>query len=244
MDPARKRKFRFVIALSCALLLASALIYTSFSASSEARSPSQLAAAAKPGQVYELTGKVEPGSISSQGTTHTFRVRDREGHVSVPVSYTGALPDPFRDGREIIVDVRKQGATFVGERDTPGHEVPVEVHGREKDLIACSSLGSGCLWLALGVALYGIGASLYGARRGGRAWVDSGRRAVYATAGVRARRLRGARGRVPALGLRAQRRRRPLLDHHAHLLPRHRGVVLAGGLAAAVGACCSGCGRA
>src|SRR5829696_538160 len=49
------------------------------------------------------------------------------------------------------------------------------------------SLGSGCLWLALGVALYGIGASLYGAsgaRPGARAWVDSGRRAVYATAGV------------------------------------------------------------
>ena len=46
------------------------------------------------------------------------------------------------------------------------------------------SLGSGCLVLALGVALYGIGASLYGARAGGRAWIDSGRRAVYATAGV------------------------------------------------------------
>jgi cytochrome c-type biogenesis protein CcmF len=46
------------------------------------------------------------------------------------------------------------------------------------------SLGSGCLVLALCVALYGIGASLYGARVGGRAWVDSGRRAVYATAGV------------------------------------------------------------
>ena len=77
------------------------------------------------------------------------------------------------------------------------------------------SLGSGCLVLALGVALYGIGASLYGARAGGRAWVDSGRRAVYATAGVLLVRLRGARGGVPALGLRAQRRRRPLLDHHA-----------------------------
>jgi cytochrome c-type biogenesis protein CcmF len=46
------------------------------------------------------------------------------------------------------------------------------------------SLGSGCLVLALCVAVYGIGASLYGARGGGRAWVDSGRRAVYATAGV------------------------------------------------------------
>jgi cytochrome c-type biogenesis protein CcmE len=118
VDPVRKRKLRFVIALSCALLLACALVYTSFSASSEARSPSQLAASAKPGQVYELTGKVEPGSIQSRGTTHTFRVRDRAGHISVPVSYTGALPDPFRDGREIIVDVRKRGATFVGERDS------------------------------------------------------------------------------------------------------------------------------
>ena len=118
MDPSRKRKVRFVVALSVAVLLAGALVYTSFSASSEARSPSQLAASAKAGQVYELTGKVQPGSISSNGTTHTFRVRDREGHVSIPVSYTGALPDPFRDGREIIVDVRKQGDVFVGEKDS------------------------------------------------------------------------------------------------------------------------------
>ena len=118
MDPARKRKLRFVVALSCALLLACALVYTSFSASSEARSPSLVVDSANPGQVYELTGKVEPGSIKSSGTTHTFRVRDRAGHVSVPVSYTGALPDPFRDGREIIVDVRKRGSTFVGERDS------------------------------------------------------------------------------------------------------------------------------
>ena len=71
MAPARKRKLRFVTALTCALLLACALVYTSFSASSEARSPSQLAASAKPGQVYELTGKVEPGSIHSRGTTHS-----------------------------------------------------------------------------------------------------------------------------------------------------------------------------
>jgi cytochrome c-type biogenesis protein CcmE len=133
VDPARKRKFRFVTALSCALLLACALIYTSFSASSEARSPSQLAASAKAGQVYELTGKVQPGSIRSQGTTHTFRVRDREGHVSVPVSYTGALPDPFRDGREIIVDVRKRGATFVGERDSLVTKCPSKFTAEKKN---------------------------------------------------------------------------------------------------------------
>jgi cytochrome c-type biogenesis protein CcmE len=131
VDPARKRKLRFVTALSCALLLGCALIYTSFSASSEARSPSQLANA-KPGRLYELTGKVQPGSIRSRGTTHTFRVRDREGHDSVPVSYTGALPDPFRDGREIIVDVRKRGATFVGERDSLVTKCPSKFTAEKK----------------------------------------------------------------------------------------------------------------
>src|SRR5688572_13957047 len=99
MDPNRKRKVRFVVALSVALLLAGALVYTSFSASSEARTPSQLAASARPGEVYQLTGKVEPG-YTKEGTTLEFRVRDREGRGSVPVRYVGAVPDPFRVGRE------------------------------------------------------------------------------------------------------------------------------------------------
>jgi cytochrome c-type biogenesis protein CcmE len=132
VDPARKRKLRFVIALSCALLLASALIYTSFSASSEARTPSQLAAGAQPGRVYQLTGKVQPGSIAGSGTTHTFRVRDRKGNVSIPVSYTGSLPDPFRDGREIIVDVRKRGATFVGQPNTLVTKCPSKFSAEKK----------------------------------------------------------------------------------------------------------------
>jgi cytochrome c-type biogenesis protein CcmE len=115
MDPSRKRKVRFVVALSVAVLLAGALVYTSFSASSEARTPSQLLTASAPGKVYTLTGKVVPG-YTRKGTTTYFRVRDRTGSQSVPVSYDGALPDPFREGREVIVSVRKQGSRFVGER--------------------------------------------------------------------------------------------------------------------------------
>jgi cytochrome c-type biogenesis protein CcmE len=118
MDPHRKRKIRFVVALSVALLLAGALAYTSFSSASEARSPSQLLTDAKPGKTYELTGKVQEGSWRRDGTTHSFRVRDRAGSESVPVRYTGTVPDPFREGREIIIDVRKQGAGFVGEKDS------------------------------------------------------------------------------------------------------------------------------
>jgi cytochrome c-type biogenesis protein CcmF len=47
-----------------------------------------------------------------------------------------------------------------------------------------AGLGSACLLLALGVCVYGIGASLYGVKRGRLEWSDSGRRAVYALAGV------------------------------------------------------------
>ncbi len=43
-------------------------------------------------------------------------------------------------------------------------------------------LGRGCLLLALGVCVYGIGASLYGARSARPEWSESGRRAVYALA--------------------------------------------------------------
>ena len=118
MDPARKRRIRLVVALSAALVLAGALAYTSFSAASSAVTPSQLIASANAGQTYQLTGKVVDGSLVRESNGIRFRVRDRDGTASVPVSYTGAVPDPFREGREVIVDVRKHGATYVGEKDS------------------------------------------------------------------------------------------------------------------------------
>jgi cytochrome c-type biogenesis protein CcmE len=118
MDPARKRRIRLVVALSAALCLAVALVYVSFGASSEARSPSQLLRNVEANRTYQVTGKVVEGSIRIDGMTRTFRVRDREGQASIPVSYTGAVPDTFRAGREIIVDVKQRGAVFVGEKDS------------------------------------------------------------------------------------------------------------------------------
>jgi cytochrome c-type biogenesis protein CcmF len=47
-----------------------------------------------------------------------------------------------------------------------------------------AQLGRAILLLDLGVCLYGIGASIYGARTRQGAWADSGRRAVYALAGL------------------------------------------------------------
>lgn len=118
MDPSRKRKTRLVVALAAAVLLAAALVYTSFNTSSEAVDPGRLMASAVVGRSYELTGKVADDSVSRAGRTMEFRVRDRKGAASVPVRYTGAVPDPFREGREVIITVRKEGAVFVGEKDS------------------------------------------------------------------------------------------------------------------------------
>jgi cytochrome c-type biogenesis protein CcmE len=117
MDPSRKRQIRLGVALGAAVLLAAALVYTSFSASTEAKQPSQLLSAG-PGETYDLTGKVVPGSVQRSGEDLRFRVADRDGSESVPVSYSGAVPDPFRAGREIIVTGELRGGTFVGEPDT------------------------------------------------------------------------------------------------------------------------------
>jgi cytochrome c-type biogenesis protein CcmE len=120
MNPARKRTARLVAALGAAVVLASALIYTSFSAASPALSPSQLVRQAQPGRAYQLTGTVVAGSVRHRGGALDFSVADRSGGstISVPVSYSGTVPDPFREGREIIVTVQKQGGRYVGERDS------------------------------------------------------------------------------------------------------------------------------
>jgi len=119
VPPARKRRIRLVVALSAAVLLACALVYTSLLSSSESVTPSDLVAVdASTDSSYTLTGKVVDGSIRTTDGGVDFRVRDREGSTSVPVSYSGAIPDPFREGREVIITVRRQGATFVGERDS------------------------------------------------------------------------------------------------------------------------------
>jgi cytochrome c-type biogenesis protein CcmE len=118
MNPARKRTVRLVVALSAAVVLASALIYTSFSAASPALSPSQLVHQAQPGRSYQLTGTVLAHSVARDGATLKFSVADRAGGTAVPVAYTGTVPDPFREGREVIVTVEKRGGQYVGEHNS------------------------------------------------------------------------------------------------------------------------------
>jgi cytochrome c-type biogenesis protein CcmE len=53
------------------------------------------------------------------GSRLDFRVADRDdSKASIPVRYRGEVPDPFTDGREVVVTGSVQNGTFLAQRDT------------------------------------------------------------------------------------------------------------------------------
>jgi cytochrome c-type biogenesis protein CcmE len=120
MDPSRKRAIRLAVALTAAVLLASALVFVSFASGAQEVTASQLLRVAKPGRSYVLAGTVLYGSVRREGAALLFRIRDPKLHVSAPVRYTGIVPDPFAPGRAVMVTVQERSAssTFVGQANS------------------------------------------------------------------------------------------------------------------------------
>jgi cytochrome c-type biogenesis protein CcmE len=117
VDPDKKRKIRLVVALSVAVLLATALVYTSFSASTEAKSPSELLAEAPAGAV-DAYGKVLTEKTLPDGSREFVIADPEDASATVPVEYSGQVPDPFREGRDVIVTGRMVDGTLVAEKDS------------------------------------------------------------------------------------------------------------------------------
>jgi cytochrome c-type biogenesis protein CcmE len=113
VDPSRKRKIRLVVALSAAVLLATALVVVSFSAGTSQLLPSE-ALAQKPDDRFELGGTVVDGSLEERGDRLEFEIQDPNGSAQIPVVYSGAVPDPFREGREVLVKGELEEGQFVG----------------------------------------------------------------------------------------------------------------------------------
>lgn len=66
--------------------------------------PSQVSAgAAKPGQVFRMGGLVAMGSVERSPGSMTVRFTLTDMQHSVPIVYTGILPDLFREGQGIVV---------------------------------------------------------------------------------------------------------------------------------------------
>ncbi|MGQ3676337.1 cytochrome c maturation protein CcmE [Xanthobacter sp. TB0139] len=101
------RKGRRLVLISaglCVLALAAGLILSALSDTIVFfRTPTEVAERqVVPGERVRLGGLVETGSVVKAGTTTTFAVTD--GNATVKVSYTGILPDLFREGQGVVTE--------------------------------------------------------------------------------------------------------------------------------------------
>jgi cytochrome c-type biogenesis protein CcmE len=104
MDPDRKRKIRLVVALSAAVLLAVALIYTSFTASSKAVGPSEVLAAGPSSSTYQVAGTVVAAGKDGNDGRDFYVADDANATKRLHVLYPdGIVPDPFREGRQVVI---------------------------------------------------------------------------------------------------------------------------------------------
>ena len=89
---------------------------------------------AQPGRSYQLTGTVVHGSVHREGAVLRLQPsQDRVGGTAIPLAYTGTVPDPFREGREVIVTVAEAGRRVRRRTQLADHQVPVEVQDRSAE---------------------------------------------------------------------------------------------------------------
>ena len=112
----RRNPVRLVVALSVAAVLAVFLIWTSLAGGTPSLQPSQLKGTS--GEVGLAGIVVGPVTGDARGEGMRFDLRDIEGTETVPVVYTGSVPDLFKVGREIYVKGQFTGGTFVATEDS------------------------------------------------------------------------------------------------------------------------------
>lgn len=137
MNPTRRRRLWFVIALVAASALAATL-----AASALRRNVAYLYT---PGEVlggragdavasgqarFRLGGMVERGSFRRDQGSMTAHFRVTDGDARLPVTYDRILPDLFREGQAVVATGRMRDGVFVAEQVLAKHDetyVPREV---------------------------------------------------------------------------------------------------------------------
>jgi len=127
----KQRRIQIIVLAFVALALATGLIgYAMRDGINFFRAPAQLATdPPREGEVFRLGGLVEAGSlVRGQGETVSFNVTD--GKATVPVTFTGVLPDLFTEGTGMIGTGQMQAGTFVASEILAKHDenyMPKEV---------------------------------------------------------------------------------------------------------------------
>ncbi len=127
----KQRRVQILALAAVALVASTALIgYAMRDGINFFRSPSQvMTEPPAAGETFRIGGLVVEGSIQrGEGATVAFAVTDT--NATVPVTYTGVLPDLFSEGQGMVALGRMEGDTFVATEVLAKHDetyMPKEV---------------------------------------------------------------------------------------------------------------------
>lgn len=127
----KQRRIQIILVAFVALALSTALIgYAMRDGINFFRAPAQVAEDPPgPDETFRIGGLVEEGTlVRGQGETVTFNVTD--GAASIPVAYTGVLPDLFGEGEGMVGTGRLIDGTFQASEILARHDetyMPAEV---------------------------------------------------------------------------------------------------------------------
>lgn len=120
----KTKRLSFIGGIMAVIAIAAGLVLTAMSDSvAYFNSPTDIVEKTpSPGQRIRLGGMVETGSVNRGGTeTVTFRVTDSVR--SVAVTYTGLLPDLFREGQGVVAEgTLAPDLTFVADTVLAKHD--------------------------------------------------------------------------------------------------------------------------
>ncbi len=127
----KQRRIQVLAVAAVALVVATGLIgYALRDGINYFRSPAQVVESPPgPNEVFRIGGLVEKGSlVRGQGETITFSVTD--GGAAIPVTYTGVLPDLFKEGEGVVATGKLEGGVFKASEILAKHDetyMPKEV---------------------------------------------------------------------------------------------------------------------
>ena len=133
MSPKKQRRLAFAVALVFAGACGAALVVAALRDNVLFfYSPTDLAERPVPaGQTFRIGGLVETGSVVRDSATSQVRFVVTDGKSSVPVPYSGMLPDLFREGQGVVaLGTREADGTFAAHEVLAKHDekyMPPEV---------------------------------------------------------------------------------------------------------------------
>lgn len=133
MTPTRRKRLFLVLGIVAGVAIAATLALQAFRDNvMYFYDPSKVAAGeVAQGQRFRLGGMVQKGSVQRDSGSLTVRFLVTDMHSTVPVSYTGVLPDLFKEGAGVVTHGRLDDrGTFVADEVLAKHDenyMPPEV---------------------------------------------------------------------------------------------------------------------